>query len=125
VVFGGDFRQILPVIPKGTRSEIVNSWINASYIWDHCKVLTLTKNTRLRQGATDPESKENDVFSKLLLMLEKENSQNQMMEQLKLRFLRKSWLHNLKILLKELWIVLIQAFWTITRTLNIYWIEQF
>jgi ATP-dependent DNA helicase PIF1 len=25
VVFGGDFRQILPVIPKGTRSEIVNS----------------------------------------------------------------------------------------------------
>jgi hypothetical protein len=58
-------------------------------------------------------------------MLEKENSQNQMMEQLKLRFLRKSWLHNLKILFKELWIVLIQAFWTITRTLNIYWIEQF
>jgi ATP-dependent DNA helicase PIF1 len=71
VVFGGDFRQILPVIPRGTSSEIVNSSINASYIWDHCKVLTLTKNMRLRQGATDPESKEIEVFSKWLLMLEK------------------------------------------------------
>ncbi|XP_058784650.1 ATP-dependent DNA helicase pfh1-like [Vicia villosa] len=33
VVFGGDFRQILPVIPRGSRSDIVHSTINASYIW--------------------------------------------------------------------------------------------
>ncbi|XP_058784545.1 uncharacterized protein LOC131659356 [Vicia villosa] len=43
VVFGGDFRQILPVIPRGTRSDIIHATINASYIWDHCKVLRLTK----------------------------------------------------------------------------------
>jgi len=44
IVFGGDFRQILPVIPRGNRSDIVHATINASYIWDHVQVLTLTKN---------------------------------------------------------------------------------
>ncbi|XP_019158196.1 PREDICTED: uncharacterized protein LOC109154911 [Ipomoea nil] len=47
VVLGGDFRQILPVIPKGTRQDIVSSAINSSYLWDTCKVLRLTKNLRL------------------------------------------------------------------------------
>ncbi|XP_058745888.1 uncharacterized protein LOC131618738 [Vicia villosa] len=50
VVFGSDFRQILPVIPRGTRSDIIHAKINASYIWDHCKVLRLTKNMRLQTG---------------------------------------------------------------------------
>ncbi|KAL5162368.1 ATP-dependent DNA helicase pif1 [Glycine soja] len=35
IVFGGDFRQILPIVPKGNRSDIVHATINASYIWDH------------------------------------------------------------------------------------------
>ncbi|XP_019158438.1 PREDICTED: uncharacterized protein LOC109155160 [Ipomoea nil] len=47
VVLGGDFRQILPVVPKGTRQDIVSSAINSSYLWDSCKVLRLTKNLRL------------------------------------------------------------------------------
>lgn len=47
IVFGGDFRQILPVIPKGTRQEIVHATINSSPIWNDCKVLKLTKNMRL------------------------------------------------------------------------------
>ncbi|KAF1863192.1 hypothetical protein Lal_00042496 [Lupinus albus] len=37
---GRDFRQILPVIPRGSRSNIINIIINASYIWDSCYVLT-------------------------------------------------------------------------------------
>ncbi|XP_019150297.1 PREDICTED: uncharacterized protein LOC109147104 [Ipomoea nil] len=48
VVLGGDFRQILPVIPKGTRQDIVGSSINSSYLWRSCKVFRLTKNLRLR-----------------------------------------------------------------------------
>ena len=32
IVFGGDFRQILHVVPRGTRSDIVHSSLNASYI---------------------------------------------------------------------------------------------
>ncbi|XP_031099739.1 uncharacterized protein LOC116003940 [Ipomoea triloba] len=46
VVFGGDFRQILPVIPKGSRQDIVQATINSSYLWESCKVLRLTKNLR-------------------------------------------------------------------------------
>ncbi|XP_031096932.1 ATP-dependent DNA helicase PIF2-like [Ipomoea triloba] len=47
VVLGGDFRQILPVIPKGSRQDIVSSTINSSYLWSSCIVLRLTKNLRL------------------------------------------------------------------------------
>ncbi|KAG2222959.1 hypothetical protein INT45_012937 [Circinella minor] len=34
VVFGGDFRQILPVIKKGTRSEVVGQSIRQATFWD-------------------------------------------------------------------------------------------
>ncbi|XP_072081069.1 uncharacterized protein [Arachis hypogaea] len=47
VVLGGDFRQILPVIPRGSRQDIIQSSINSSYLWHNCKVLKLTKNMRL------------------------------------------------------------------------------
>jgi hypothetical protein len=67
VVFGGDFRQILPVIPRGTRSDIVHSAINASYIWDYCEVLTLSKNMRLHHGSAVTDYDEIDNFSKWIL----------------------------------------------------------
>jgi ATP-dependent DNA helicase PIF1 len=67
IVFGGDFRQILPVIPRGSRSDIVHSAINASTIWDQCKVLTLTKNMRLQSSTDENEKKETDEFSKWIL----------------------------------------------------------
>ncbi|XP_019176171.1 PREDICTED: uncharacterized protein LOC109171573 [Ipomoea nil] len=47
VVLGGDFRQILPVVPKGTRQDIVGSTINSSYLRDSCRVMKLTQNLRL------------------------------------------------------------------------------
>ncbi|AES94974.1 PIF1-like helicase [Medicago truncatula] len=37
VVFGGDFMQILYVIPKGRRPEIVHATINSSKLWNHCQ----------------------------------------------------------------------------------------
>ncbi|CAN1247128.1 ATP-dependent DNA helicase PIF1 [Linum grandiflorum] len=49
VVFGGDFRQILPVIPKATRTEIVNSCIKRSYLWQHMTIIKLSENMRLKQ----------------------------------------------------------------------------
>jgi ATP-dependent DNA helicase PIF1 len=67
IVFGGDFRQILPVVPRGSRSDIVHSAINASAIWDQCQVLTLTKNMRLQNSADEREKKETDEFSKWIL----------------------------------------------------------
>ena len=55
MVFGGDFRQILPIIPRGSCFNIVNATINSSYLWDYCHVLTLTKNMCLQSNiqATD------------------------------------------------------------------------
>ncbi|KAL3628085.1 hypothetical protein CASFOL_028187 [Castilleja foliolosa] len=37
VVFGGDFRQILFVVPKGSRQDIVNATINSSFFVPNCK----------------------------------------------------------------------------------------
>lgn len=36
ILLGGDFHQILLVIPKGSRQEIVQSCINQSKLWRHC-----------------------------------------------------------------------------------------
>ena len=53
VFFGGDFRQILPVVPKGSRQDIVHASICSSRrIWDSVKVLKLTKNMRLQVYTT-------------------------------------------------------------------------
>ncbi|MCH79877.1 helicase-like protein, partial [Trifolium medium] len=48
VVLGGDFRQILPVIPKGGRADIVHAVINSSLLWHRCTVLKLSQNMRLQ-----------------------------------------------------------------------------
>ena len=48
VIFGGDFRQILPVIPNGTKENIINVTINNSYLWQYFRILTLTENMRLK-----------------------------------------------------------------------------
>jgi hypothetical protein len=47
IVFGGDFKQILPVIVKGSRPQIVGACIQRSHLWRSVKVLKLTQNMRL------------------------------------------------------------------------------
>ena len=42
IVFGGDFRQILPVVIKGSRQDIVGSCLRRSTLWTHIKLITLT-----------------------------------------------------------------------------------
>ncbi|XP_019190330.1 PREDICTED: uncharacterized protein LOC109184747 [Ipomoea nil] len=64
VVLGGDFRQILPVIPKGSRQEIVQASINSSYLWSNCEVLRLTKNLRLRGISSAEEVAKLNSFAK-------------------------------------------------------------
>ena len=53
VLFLGDFRQTLPVVPKGSRSQIVDASLRRSRLWEHIEVLHLKKNMRLEQT---PES---------------------------------------------------------------------
>ncbi|CAN7123126.1 unnamed protein product, partial [Brassica rapa subsp. narinosa] len=68
IVFGGDFRQVLPVITGGGRAEIVLASMNSSYLWEHCKVLKLTKNMRLCSNhLTDEEAKDLKEFSEWIL----------------------------------------------------------
>jgi len=58
VVLGGDFRQILPVIPGGSRQDIVLSTINSSYLWSSCVVLSLTQNMRLHSDSSTHQLKQ-------------------------------------------------------------------
>jgi ATP-dependent DNA helicase PIF1 len=67
VVLGGDFRQILPVIPKGSRHDIVHAAINSSPLWRFCEVLTLTVNMRLLSSGTSTDTESRDNFSKWIL----------------------------------------------------------
>ena len=53
VLLGGDFRQILPVIPKGKRQEVVQACINRSHLWKSCKVFTLTRSMRVNEISPD------------------------------------------------------------------------
>ncbi|KAD2805097.1 hypothetical protein E3N88_38474 [Mikania micrantha] len=67
IVFGGDFRQILPVVQNGSRQDIVNASLSSSYLWSQCKVLTLTKNMRLTMGNGSSDVERTKLFAKWLL----------------------------------------------------------
>ncbi|KAA0043561.1 ATP-dependent DNA helicase PIF1-like [Cucumis melo var. makuwa] len=46
IVFGGDFRQVLPVLPKGTRQQTVAVSLRKSYLWEKMHKIQLKKNIR-------------------------------------------------------------------------------
>lgn len=54
-VFAGDFRQTLPVIPRGTRADIVKACLKASPIWTKVETLQLRTNMRAHLGGSDSE----------------------------------------------------------------------
>ncbi|XP_074277522.1 uncharacterized protein LOC141601151 [Silene latifolia] len=60
IVFGGDFRQVLPVLPRRTQQEAVEASIVTAPIWLNLTKFRLTENIRARE---DPE------FSEFLLKL--------------------------------------------------------
>jgi hypothetical protein len=55
VIFSGDFRQCLPVVPKGSRPQIVNSSLIKSPFFASLIHLPLTINMRLLGGNMTPE----------------------------------------------------------------------
>lgn len=63
VLLTGDFRQTLPVVPRGTRADEVKACIKSSILWPSVKVLTLTINMRVH---LQPNSKAEE-FSKILI----------------------------------------------------------
>lgn len=56
VVFLGDFRQVLPVVKKGSRFQIVDATLKRSPLWQHVRVRNLTTNMRVElSGEQDRE----------------------------------------------------------------------
>jgi ATP-dependent DNA helicase PIF1 len=46
MVFGGDFRQVMPVVPRGTRAQIMDATLFRSYIWKDVWKICLMRNMR-------------------------------------------------------------------------------
>ena len=63
MLFGGDFRQTLPVVPHGSREQIVGATFCRSELWRHLRIFHLRTNMRLGQ---DPDS---DAFAQWLLQI--------------------------------------------------------
>ena len=51
--FSGDFRQMLPVITRGTRADEVNASLKRSYLWPHLTKCELKKNMRIVSSNQD------------------------------------------------------------------------
>jgi hypothetical protein len=50
MVFGGDLRQVLPVVPRGTRAQITDATILRSYIWIDVRKICLRRNVRAQSN---------------------------------------------------------------------------
>ena len=50
VLWGGNFQQILPVVEKGSREDIVYACIQHSYLCQHVQIFHLTQDMHLGQG---------------------------------------------------------------------------
>ena len=62
-LFGGDFRQTLPVVRHGRAEDIICSTLKKSYLWQHINVRKLTINMRAHQEANENQNE----FSQFLL----------------------------------------------------------
>ncbi|XP_017256342.1 uncharacterized protein LOC108225898 [Daucus carota subsp. sativus] len=67
VLHGGDFHQILPVIRKGSRAEIIAASIFRSHLWSDCHLFILQENMRLRRGKNAAEQRRIKEFTKWVL----------------------------------------------------------
>jgi hypothetical protein len=48
-VLGGDFRQVLPVVPRGSRTKIIENCIKSSPLWQLFQKYQLKTNMRALQ----------------------------------------------------------------------------
>ncbi|KAL4132728.1 hypothetical protein QTP88_009837 [Uroleucon formosanum] len=65
VLIAGDFRQTLPIVPRGTRANEIAACIKSSYLWPKIEKCSLTKNMPVNlKGYKTAEQ-----FSKLLLKI--------------------------------------------------------
>lgn len=53
VVLGGDFRQVLPVVPGGSPAQIIAKCVKSSALWRHFRRFGLTVNMRMNAGEVE------------------------------------------------------------------------
>ena len=63
-VLSGDWRQCLPVVPKGSRAQIIHQTLKYSALWSCVKTFNLTENMRIKYGGD-----ESAEFEKYLLRI--------------------------------------------------------
>nr|XP_008199215.1 PREDICTED: uncharacterized protein LOC656546 [Tribolium castaneum] len=68
-VFGGDFRQLLPVVPRGHAGEIVNECVQALPFWNRVVLLKLTENMRYTLAAAEGVYVVDNAFPTFLLSI--------------------------------------------------------
>ena len=62
MLFGGDFRQILPVTKNGNRSAIVKSSLKNTDFWNDVKQFKLTENMRIKSAAINQNRNSTDLM---------------------------------------------------------------
>ena len=76
ISFGGDFRQVLPVIPKASRAQNVSAVINRVYFWDKVRAFQLKQNMRVQNTANQENRRELQEFADWLLEIGNGNMEN-------------------------------------------------
>ena len=64
MVFGGDFRQVLPVLPKASRGTIVSMIMKNSHLWKDMKILHLKINERVNRSGNSADAQ---AYAKYLM----------------------------------------------------------
>lgn len=50
MVFGGDCRQVLPVVRRGTRTQITDATLQRSHLWEGIRKIRLNRNMRAQSN---------------------------------------------------------------------------
>ena len=76
VVMAGDWRQILPVVRRGTRSQVVGATLKSSYLWPSFKIFELRKNLRVHLASQNASGVVGADFAEWLLNVGEGNTPN-------------------------------------------------
>ena len=53
MLLAGDFRQVLPVVKRGSRAQTVNAVVKRSHLWQHFQCFSLHENIRVLRNGSD------------------------------------------------------------------------
>ena len=78
VIVAGDGRQTLPIVRRGSRSDIVDSFIFNSELWTHVEKFKLSKNMHIQCILEEHDSQETpeclQLFNDKLLQLVRDDT---------------------------------------------------